>query len=573
MASSRAVDAGAGTKFWALTRRIWSNRDYPAWLDAAYYACLALLCGLVAWIGAVHTFAYGHDIFAVLDGAWRVLNGQRPHIDFSSGWGPVVSLVLAAGLRLAHFNVNGVGYAAALIGLIVGLWGYRVCRYRMAAVPAVIACLLLAMVAMAPFPVGTWPRELSHAMAYNRHGYALAGLVILEAFQTAPADRKREAFWGGLSSGAACALALMLKASYGLVTIGLVAASLVLFRPSAERLLGLCLGFACVLLAVLTYLGFHVSAMLADLRQVAAARSEGMSAWAVREGALRGLREFLPLALLASLAMVSPRDRTPETWVERARPALIAAVVFAAGVMLLASNAQNYGYPLSALVAILLATEAVSRLPAVEDETARSGWIGAFVALAVMCFLPQMASDAFGIAYGAMQARSRPSADEVPRFAAAHLAPLLLFDVNDPRPWEERSNGRMYVEYLNDGMALLEKYSSPTETVRTFDAHDPFSYALLRRPAEGGPLAMAYKNTFSDTHKPSAEQFFGSADVVMLPKYPSASDATFGALARNYGEALTESFRLCAESLRWQMFKRAGHLTGCPSALENAPKN
>ena len=50
---------------------------------------LAVICGVTAFIGIVPTRIYGHDVFVGLEGGWRVINGQRPHVDFVSAWGPV----------------------------------------------------------------------------------------------------------------------------------------------------------------------------------------------------------------------------------------------------------------------------------------------------------------------------------------------------------------------------------------------------------------------------------------------------------------------------------------------------
>ena len=43
--------------------------------------------------GAVPTRVFGHDIFFLLENGWRVVNGQRPHIDFASPWSRLFSLL------------------------------------------------------------------------------------------------------------------------------------------------------------------------------------------------------------------------------------------------------------------------------------------------------------------------------------------------------------------------------------------------------------------------------------------------------------------------------------------------
>ena len=68
-------------------------------------------------------------------------------------------------------------------------------------------------------------------MAYNRFGFALVALVLLECLQREDGDREDAGeFTGGLSTGMAMALALFLKASYFTVAVAIVLLSFALRR-------------------------------------------------------------------------------------------------------------------------------------------------------------------------------------------------------------------------------------------------------------------------------------------------------------------------------------------------------
>ena len=71
-----------------------------------FLVCLLIICGATAFIGAVPTRICGHDAFFLLDNGWRIICGQRPHLDFFSPWGPVTFLVVGMGLTLADFSVE-----------------------------------------------------------------------------------------------------------------------------------------------------------------------------------------------------------------------------------------------------------------------------------------------------------------------------------------------------------------------------------------------------------------------------------------------------------------------------------
>ena len=95
--------------------------------------CLIGICGTAVFMGAVPTRVFGHDTFFLLENGWRALNGQRPHIDYASPWGPVTFLIVGLGLTLSHYTANGIGYGNALFGLLIastgwsvyfGLWAY-----------------------------------------------------------------------------------------------------------------------------------------------------------------------------------------------------------------------------------------------------------------------------------------------------------------------------------------------------------------------------------------------------------------------------------------------------------------
>ncbi len=105
-------------------------------------------------------------------------------------------------------------------------------------------------------------------------------------------------------------------------------------------------------------------------------------------------------------------------------------------------------------------------------------------------------------------------------------------------------------------MDLIQRVSKPDETVFTLDMVNPFPYALLRRPPEGGTPALSFNHTFNDQHKPSPEWLFGSADIVMVPKHPASSEPDAAALFRNYLPAIESKFSLRAESEWWKLYQR-----------------
>ena len=240
--------------------------------------CLTVICGTAFFIGAVPTRVFGHDIFFLLENGWRVVNGQRPHIDYASPWGPVTFLIAGLGLTLSGFTVDGIGYGNAIFGLLIGLWSYRLVRDRLEPIPRILISLYLVGLVVAPYPLGWGVFHTSYAMVYNRYGYALLGLIMLESFETVGGQRREKEEWiGGFSSGVAAGLALFLKITYFFVAALLIGGSVFLRGLSRRRLLGMIAGFPLVAIVMLAYLGFDIQSVLGDWKMAAGARAGSVS--------------------------------------------------------------------------------------------------------------------------------------------------------------------------------------------------------------------------------------------------------------------------------------------------------
>lgn len=558
-ALGRPTAAGASGLVRFLNRlpQLWLHRPTPS-KDAAAILAMFALAAVTALTGAGHTRLFGHDVFIALDGGWRILNGQRPHVDFGAGLGAVFFMFIATGLKLAHNSVDGVSYASAVFGLAVGLWGYALSRQRTAWLPSVLAATLLVLIGVGPFPLGFAPNQLSHAMLYSRYAYAIVGLVVVEGFLAPRRNDRNAALLGGISTGAACVVALFTKPNFGLVALGFAAGTLALVRHNRWRWAGLPLGFGAAGLAMLAYLRFDLAAVSRDFGMLAAARGTTFDGWAIRWALLKGLPEFAWLALLAVLCGLSySRKKTEVAWW---RPLALALLLFIGGGLLLGSNAQPGGYPLNAVFAILLTASAGEESEPAEFLTADA----IVILVGSLCFAPTFFESASGLVYAALDAQRTLAAPQEARFHEPHLAPLFLYDVPEGTDAELRSNGRLYVTYVNDGVDLIRRVSGPDETVFDLDIANPFPYALLRRPPHGGLVNLSFQNSFIDAHKPTPQWLFGSADIVMVPKHPSGNETNSEALRRNYLSAVQSGFRLCAESDWWQLYKRPSNLSSCP---------
>ena len=137
-------------------------------------------------------------------------------------------------------------------------------------------------------------------------------------------------------------------------------------------------------------------------------------------------------------------------------------------------------------------------------------------------------------------------------FQAVPLRRLLSRET--PPDWDEPYNGKDLVDPINDGTALLQSASRPSESVIALDSMNPFSFALMRKPAEGGSPVLG-ASFFNPGYMPSNEWMIGGADLVMIPKNQTPAAAW---LKQVFGEFVERNYALAAESKEWLLYRRKG---------------
>jgi hypothetical protein len=511
----------------------------------------AILC-ICLRTGIMPLRSYVDDVVTMADNAWRLLCGQRPHADYSSALGTVSYLIWALGIKLAGGNLNGLAYGNSLAGISVGIWAYGLLARRVSGLLAVAGAAMLCLLALAPVQLGESYWMSSVAMSYNRLGYALLGLLIIESF---PMRREEAArgVGGALSTGVVCAILLFLKANYFLVGLVLAAGSLVWTgRIERRRAAGLAAGFGAVALAILAYLRFDAGAMLTDLRMAADARS-GAVAWGFVRGVfLSNFPGFLILAGLAATAQMAQRPAAGGGWagqVHRLRPLALAGAVYVAGVLLLATNCQLERLPMQELLALLFLDCILQSSGADVRHTAVLCLMG------MGLILGAQSTDELALLNGLRLKLHPPQGYAYPITGGGYAGAVFLDDYLETRD-SARPYGRFLATYLTDGTDLLRRELHPGEKVTTMDNSNPFAFALRIEPASGGMSGAWYKYVFSDRFHLSADAFFGNADVVMFPKEHELPDENWRGLELYYIPEMERRFVQVAESAMWKMYRR-----------------
>jgi hypothetical protein len=536
--------------------------------DLVLIVVLVLVCGLSAFIGVAAPLGnFAHDTFFFLDNAYRVAQGQVPHRDFSSAWGPVMFLIDAAGLWLSGMRPTGFGYANAVVGALIAIWAFAIVRPRWSSASACVLGIYTLLLVVAPFPIGMDPTDFGYAMSYNRYGYALFGIIMVEcaAFASSTQSGIRDPIGGAISTGIALGLLVFLKISYAFVAVPFVAALMIGGGVGrVRRLIGLGGGFAILAVLVLSYLRFDVADMLQDLATAAAARR--LSLHLLHPiGALDLVQGILIVVLASGLIHGA---RTGSERAARLRGALFAILTLAAGYFLLISNQQPDTFPLNGYAALALVaaygplmTGRLLRWPGVSPEFPKA-------LLLTACVLPFCIVNGISLACAAAERQWPTQANVIPLESPERGSSLRFRLVTGAHQTEILGAG--YVTALNDGVELLRRYSGNRDGVLTFDEFNPFNYLLDRPSPRGGLAAAAYDYIFSASAHPTAERFFGDTVYVMVRKYtPDGPDVTerndVAALMGIYGPTLLSHFAVVDETEHWVLWRRLDASAGSGS--------
>jgi len=523
--------------------------------QAGFGVYLLFLCVLPLLFGPIVQYVYAHDSFIFLDGGWRVLHGQRPQVDFSTNLGPLIFLFTAAGIAIAKNGGYALVVAQALMGATIAGLVYYISIRRLPRVPAVALSTVIVLLALAPYNVGEFPFLQTYAMIYNRIGYSLLGVMLIEATQAAPPgpSSERNELIGGMLTGFICSFLLFLKITYFLFAIVLIVA-LLRYRPQCrQRFVGITVAGLAFSLLMLSYLRFDIPALFRELRMSAGGKHMArLAPFGVAMGSVELTILVLVLGLLAGwLVTTVNHNRFP--W---SRPwAIFISILIGFGLIL--TNHQGGGQPLNAFICILIASEVAIfsgsgrkpfsslDVPAVLVVIGLCTPLIAFtIPTAIAYALPALGRV---VRWQTYSSEMRLAAPAVSDFRSKDMTPR--FDIKD-----DTYQGN-YATFVNEGLDLLQSHSSPRESVMSLEFSNPFSFSLQRQPARGGTTCLQFGVTFDNTHKLSPDQLFGDAKLVMLPRLFSAPLLAY-AVGHNYLAPLHAKFRKVAESSQWELYRR-----------------
>jgi hypothetical protein len=536
-----------------------SSRAYTISL-AAVGALLLGMTTLMYAMGLAPISVLPWDMAIQLDGAWRILSGQVPNVDFRAIVPPMTLELSALAMRIGSPSASCIAYGNLFLFVFITPWAWIIARARFSAAYAGLFAAFVGFVLLTPRPLGDKIGAISYAMLYNRQGWAILAIVLVSALVPSRSTATCRIALSGFANGVLLALLLFSKLNFFAVGVTAIALrALVDRRGSGAMVIGALAGGLGTFLVLHSLAGLDLAAYVRETLAIAPVYGEGKLA-DLLEIAAKNLDQLFIVAFLLLLCLKEPVFLTEELqlW-GKGSLTLTVGFVCVSAVALTATSAQRIDIPLFA-VAGLVCVEWLRRATAMNAMGVdRPGMSYTFAAilLAPLLIGPVLGKDAAALAHATRSHfAQKASLLGAQRFESTALRdfvipaePAVVSNIAPSQP------AAVYPRQINDGIGLLRRHVTAQSRVVALDFSNPFPFALGLPPARGGSTSWLVGGSFSKTIHPSAPAALGNADLVMIPRY-ERNALTVTMLREIYATYLSENFRPLDRTELWDLYEK-----------------
>ncbi|HVI91624.1 MAG TPA: hypothetical protein VM659_25230, partial [Dongiaceae bacterium] len=528
---------------------------------------------------------YFLDLFVPLDGAWRMHNGQLPHLDFYTPIGDLYYLILKIAAALFGMQPKLVVWANLLMVPVAAVAATYCSRDRLPNSLRAVLVIMVGLFCMSPRSLDTL-NSISFLASYNRHSWALLiPLTIMTITPTGSSSRRASLTDGVVGSLLLLAL-LYLKVTFGLAALAITVVSAILI-PENRRACVISVGIVCMFVAVFTAVSPINQAYLADI--------ERASRVALRKGddstSLKLVKISSDIAsgwfdLSMPIAFAVWMGRTVHTPSERVLADRLLLLVIVICAMSIALAWQNHDHNLPSQVAVMSLVVAsmwqrfrqrqpslTEGAPAAANSPFELPAGKASVTLAAVMLLFQCASyivnDAKAITTHFLQSitdNGQPASTLSPSLsgirlrtgAPSHLLSDIIAGKIDATHYTHENAGSWtndIATIMDDGWKLEQQHQPKEPRVATLCFGPIVSYMTLTPPPRHLPAWLDADRTVGPGAPLDPETTLDDTNVVMIPKVFEYK--VFYDMAAPY---LTKNFSLVGETPLWQMWVRQSDL-------------
>ncbi len=501
---------------------------------------------------------------SLLDGGWRIVNGQIPHTTFHVPVGSLTYLLAAFGMKIVAPSASSLTYGSVLFATLLLPCAWYIASTRLPWAFAFIFVFFQGFLLLTPRPLGYPLRFTTYAMMYNRQGYVLLSLLLLCVFLKPRNLAGKRVLRDGLLAGILLALMLYCKITYFAVAVAFTLLAVVLdakpprwYFAFAGAFAGMCAGF---------FVFFHINlyAYALDVLSSGRVQSPGMRTALLFEVLDNNAIWIYMLVFCVALCTLADVKLARQGY-STLRLSLVTGAIVAGALLISSGNANQGGgvddpmYFLAAVIFLELFRRQNADLVAQSDSTARWAYSASWaLMLPVFCGII-LARDVVSCAYSI-----KWNIDGRPAVASSqhmHSASLRDFYIS---PWVWKMSGYWPVSdfpaRMDNGIALLQNNLQKGDRVTTVAFANPFSFALGLPPDDDYFLFWDMNFTFDYLHFPPPEKFLGCSSLVMVPQH-AARDLghpfqTPDQLLVIYGDYLHSHFHEVASTDTWALYRR-----------------
>ena len=526
---------------------------------------IAAVAVVVLIIGPTY-IAAPWDVFVLIDGAWRICNGQIPHTDFHNPIGALVYAVFAFGMKIDGPSLKALAYGNAIFLSLVGLWTLAVSYRRLTPVFGLLLTTFIVVLLAATRPLGYDVETTTYAMIYNRYGWALLSILTIQLLLAPKSQPAQFAVFDTLSAGLLLGLLFFCKITFFIVGAGLYGFSLAI-RPELRWAAWLSLvGFAAVCAAAWATLGISVGDYLADIQAASGSQSLADRGHRLFRSGIDALPQLALLGVCWLVVVALPNKHERRLWSEPVKITLALALVVGGGMFLTVGNTGEAGeIPVLVVAAIVLSEYALRHGWASCEVpnttlTTRSPWI--VLALPLILFSLIFINDVRSLA-NSLERRDYV-ASAAPASQRFDAEPLRDFVIPHWSNWETAYwIAKEVPSKINEGLLVLRRNAVERRHTLVLALTDPFSFALGVPSPKGVPLWWDLNVSHTEGKYPPPGPLFAEAENVMLPildeRAKGCCKETAVRMREEYDAYLKEHFTEVDHSDNWLLLKRVRH--------------
>jgi len=496
------------------------------------------------------------DLMFNLDGAWRLYNGQTAHVDFHDPLGTLPFAATALGFYVVGTKPFAFLIGETIVAILITVLAVVAVKNRLALVPAALFVTLCALLTLVPLVIGDLPTEYTFAMAYNRFGWSLLGILYVIIF-VGPRDGRRPVLTDVIAAAIIVVALYYVKITYFGVAFAGVGVALMTSRHVRQHYRAWCVVLALIALIALAPFNHGYIADIVD----------AISAGSVRTQVSLFLRNFAYGS--AEQSSVIAADLVLfYLWLQGrvSLGTLIAgAFVFVSGLFLISQNAQEQGIPLYVIPTLLILVAVCDWARAARSDQSRHAiaLIGA-ASCPLLLFVFYANVAVFGYHLKAQQtaeifvvedtnlqglAVPRDRDNVIDEFATDHYSPTLFGRLRTQRVRYELSQYE-YIQTVLELVEFLRTYGAAASSVVVIDQVNPLPFAMGARAPRRGNLWWAKEIAWRPP-----EEAFGDTDYVAIPRFPTSRIVVEQALT-HYQEYFATEFTLAFARRYWTVLKR-----------------